>query len=39
MDDVHGFTPCTDQAEIDSFIYEAVKIFEEDWRVAAYAYS
>ncbi|CAD6582580.1 MAG: hypothetical protein TREMPRED_003326 [Tremellales sp. Tagirdzhanova-0007] len=39
VDDSTGFTPCTDQGEIDSFIYTAVGIFENDSRVAGYAYS
>ncbi|WWD17356.1 hypothetical protein CI109_101797 [Kwoniella shandongensis] len=39
VDDQNGFTPCTDQAQIDSFINTAVEIFESDSRVAAYAYS
>lgn len=39
VDDVNGFNPCTDQGEIDRYIWEAVQIFESDSRVAAYAYS
>ncbi|KAJ6531889.1 glycosyl hydrolase catalytic core-domain-containing protein [Mycena capillaripes] len=39
VDDSTGFTPCTDQGEIDSFINQIVPLFEGDGRVAAYAYS
>ncbi|KAK8864346.1 hypothetical protein IAR55_001593 [Kwoniella newhampshirensis] len=39
VDDSNGFTPCTDQQQINDFIYLAVSIFESDSRVAAYAYS
>lgn len=39
VDDVHGFTPCTDQAQIDEYIRTAVRVFEGDSRVAAYAFS
>jgi hypothetical protein len=34
-----SWTPCTDQAEIDQFISDIVKAFEDDSRVYAYAYS
>ena len=34
-----SWTPCTDQTEIDQFISDIVKLFEEDSRVYAYAYS
>jgi hypothetical protein len=39
VDDSTGFVPCTDQSEINSFIWTAVQIFESDSRVAGYAYS
>ncbi|KAJ7678904.1 glycosyl hydrolase catalytic core-domain-containing protein [Mycena polygramma] len=39
VDDSTGFTPCTDQGEINSFINDIVNLFEGDSRVAAYAYS
>jgi len=39
VDDVNGFTPCSDQGEIDSFINDIVALFESDGRVAAYAFS
>ncbi|KAK7033198.1 Glyco-hydro-cc domain-containing protein [Favolaschia claudopus] len=39
VDDVNGFTPCTDQGQINSFINQIVPLFEGDGRVAAYAYS
>ena len=39
VDDSTGFTPCTDQNQINSFIWTAVGIFEADTRVAGYAYS
>lgn len=37
--DFHGFTPCTDQGEIDKYIEDIVDLFQEDDRVFAYAYS
>lgn len=37
--DHNGFTPCTDQEEIDAFINDIVLFLEEDERVHAYAYS
>lgn len=37
--DVNGFTPCTDQAEINSFINTVVPHFQENEHVFAYAYS
>ncbi|GFZ49828.1 LOW QUALITY PROTEIN: hypothetical protein JCM24511_07231 [Saitozyma sp. JCM 24511] len=39
VDDSNGFTPCTDQGEINSFINDIVALFESDSRVYAYAYS
>jgi len=39
VDDSNGFTPCTDQGEINSYINDIVALFEGDSRVAAYAYS
>jgi len=39
VDDSTGFTPCTDQGEINNFINDIVDLFESDGRVAAYAYS
>lgn len=39
VNDVDGFTPCTDQAEIDQYIRDIVDLFENDSRVHAYAYS
>ncbi|GFZ44057.1 hypothetical protein JCM24511_01778 [Saitozyma sp. JCM 24511] len=39
VDDSTGFVPCTDQNEINSFIWTAVQMFESDSRVAGYAYS
>jgi hypothetical protein len=39
VDDSTGFIPCTDQGEINDFIWTAVSIFESDSRVAGYAYS
>lgn len=39
VDDSNGFTPCSDQGEINSFINDIVDLFEGDSRVAAYAYS
>ncbi|WWC89405.1 uncharacterized protein L201_004329 [Kwoniella dendrophila CBS 6074] len=39
VDDSTAFIPCTNQAEIDSFIHTAVDIFESDSRIAGYAYS
>lgn len=37
--DQNGFTPCTDQNEINSFIMDIVDLFESDDRVYAYAYT
>lgn len=37
--DYETFSPCTDQAEIDRFIGEAVPYFEEHPNVHAYGYS
>lgn len=39
VDDVNGFTPCTDQGQINQFISDIVDLFEADSRVYAYAYS
>ncbi|KAJ7928945.1 glycosyl hydrolase catalytic core-domain-containing protein [Mycena leptocephala] len=39
VDDSNGFTPCTDQGEINNYINQIVDLFESDGRVAAYAYS
>ncbi len=39
VDDANGFTPCTDQTQINTFINEIVDLFENDSRVYAYAYS
>ncbi|EIW70737.1 hypothetical protein M231_02609 [Tremella mesenterica] len=39
VDDSTGFVPCTDQSEINNYIWTAVQIFESDSRVAGYAYS
>lgn len=39
VDDSNGFVPCTDQAQINSYINTAVHIFETDSRIAGYAYS
>jgi hypothetical protein len=36
--DSNGFTPCTDQGEINNYINQIVDLFESDGRVAAYAY-
>jgi hypothetical protein len=36
--DQNGFTPCTDQGEINNYINQIVDLFESDGRVAAYAY-
>ncbi|KAJ7801286.1 hypothetical protein B0H14DRAFT_3489802 [Mycena olivaceomarginata] len=38
VDDVNGFTPCTDQEEINDYINQIVDLFQTDSRVAAYAY-
>jgi hypothetical protein len=35
---VNGFTPCTDQEEINDYINQIVDLFQTDSRVAAYAY-
>lgn len=37
--DVIGFTPCTDQGEINTFIKDIVDYFESTPDVYAYAYS
>ncbi|KAJ7170778.1 glycosyl hydrolase catalytic core-domain-containing protein [Mycena crocata] len=39
VDDENGFTPCTDQGEINDYINDIVDLFESDGRIAAYAYS
>jgi hypothetical protein len=39
VDDQNGFTPCTDQGEINNFINTAVDYFQQDSRVYAYGYS
>ncbi|KJA26197.1 glycoside hydrolase family 128 protein [Hypholoma sublateritium FD-334 SS-4] len=39
VDDVNGFTPCTDQGEINAFINAVVPYFERTPDVYAYAYS
>jgi hypothetical protein len=39
VDDANGFTPCTDQSEINTYINDIVALFESDERVYAYAYS
>jgi len=39
VDDVNGFTPCTDQGEIDNFINQIVPYMESHPHVNAYAYS
>ncbi|KAK4689886.1 hypothetical protein P7C73_g240, partial [Tremellales sp. Uapishka_1] len=39
VDDSTGFTPCTDQSEINTFINDIVALFENDSRVYGYAYS
>ncbi|TYJ55949.1 hypothetical protein B9479_003334 [Cryptococcus floricola] len=39
VDDSSSFIPCTDQSEINTFIQTAVDIFENDYRIAGYAYS
>nr|ODO04291.1 hypothetical protein L204_00649 [Cryptococcus depauperatus CBS 7855] len=39
VDDSSGFTPCTDQSEINQFINDIVDLFQSDNRVYAYAYS
>jgi len=37
--DLNGFTPCTDQGEIDRFINGIVPYLESNEHVYAYAYS
>jgi hypothetical protein len=37
--DSNGFTPCTNQAEIDKYINEIVPLLEADSRVISYYYS
>jgi len=39
VDDQNGFTPCSDQGQINSFINDVVDFFEGDYRVVAYAMS
>lgn len=39
VDDANGFTPCTDQGEIDSYITQIVSLMDGDDRIKAYAYS
>lgn len=37
--DQNGFTPCTDQGQIDAYINMIVPLFEADSRIHAYHYS
>jgi len=37
--DKQGFTPCTDQQEINNFINEVVPYMQENSNIQAYAYS
>ena len=39
VDDTNGFTPCTDQSQINSYINQIVPLFESDSRVYAYSIS
>ncbi|KAF8896451.1 glycosyl hydrolase catalytic core-domain-containing protein [Infundibulicybe gibba] len=39
VNDVNGFTPCTDQAQIDKFIKDTVDYLQNSDQVAAFAYS
>ncbi|TFK28195.1 hypothetical protein FA15DRAFT_91132 [Coprinopsis marcescibilis] len=39
VNDYPNFVPCTNQAEINKFIYDVVDLFEKEPRVYAYAYS
>lgn len=39
VNDVNGFTPCTDQGQINNYINNIVDLLENDSRVAAYSMS
>lgn len=39
VDDQNGFTPCTDQGQINDYINMIVPLFEADSRILAYHYS
>ena len=39
MDDSNGFTPCTDQSEINGFIKDVVQFLQFNKSVVAYGYS